>query len=225
MYFEVAYRWPAASLVLTWLGTICVNALQYPAIQASVADISRPEQRLSAFTAVRMLVNVGAALGPLLGGFLATMGFQYVFLSASVATVVEVIMLYSTMSETYTPTGGRERERIDLTVLGRDRFLLIFSLIGGVLAGFVIRQDGPALTLYVFDFNRMPIIDIGYIYSMNGLLVVALQFFVLRVMTMRSNAVFWRGHRHALLRSLLCTSHPFPQPGLPPGDHGHHNGR
>lgn len=192
MYFIVSDHLPFYYLVAAWYGTMMANAIQYPAIQAAVADLTSVSYRLSGFTVLRVMSNLGAAVGPILGGFLSIYGFQLIFLLAGISTVFEVSVLYLYVSETYFPLDSSPGPHIKETKMAyRDHFFLIFT-IAGIFWGFFLRQNGPALTLYIFDLQNLPVIDLGFIYSLNGALVVALQFPILRIISKKSTPVMWR---------------------------------
>ncbi len=191
MFFSVYDKVSVVYLLAAWYGTIIMNSLQYPAIEASIADITKTSERLSGFTLVRIMANMGAAIGPLIGGFISYYNFAYIFLIASLLTVVEVFVLFYNVRETYFPP-MKTPEKVQINIFRADRFFFLFTLVGIVL-GFALRQDGPTLTVYAFDLKNLPIIDIGYIYSVNGLMVIALQMPILRAMSSHGNPVFWRG--------------------------------
>ncbi len=191
MFYIVYFRINFIFIILAWYGTIISNAMQYPAIEASVADITTEYERLSGYTLIRILTNVGAAIGPLIGAILAYFNYSYIFLIASLSTVVEGIILYIYFKETYFPK-KYEKPAFSYEIFKADKFFVVFIIIG-VILGFALRQNGPALTLYAFDLNKLPIIDIGYIYSLNGLVVIALQMPFLKLMSKSGSPVFWRG--------------------------------
>ncbi|EQD78577.1 multidrug efflux permease, partial [mine drainage metagenome] len=184
MFLSVLKGFPAIVLVGAWYASVIVNALQFPALQAAVADMSTPEDRMSAYTMVRIMVNMGTAVGPLLGGFLATIGFEYIFLVASVATIVEIFILYFAVPETYSPLPEPSvaySQKGMRSTLG-NRFFLSFVLVG-VLFMFFYRQQGVSLSVYAIVLSNLPLIDLGYLYAINGILVVLLQFRILKMMT------------------------------------------
>ncbi|AKA49495.1 multidrug transporter [uncultured archaeon] len=192
MYFIVSDHLPFYYLAAAWYGTMMANAIQFPAIQAAVADLTSVSYRLSGFTVLRVMANLGAAVGPILGGFLSIYGFQLIFLLAGISTVAEVSILYLYVSETYFPLDPSPGPHIKETKFAyRDHFFLIFT-IAGIFWGFFLRQNGPALTLYVFDLQNLPVLDLGFIYALNGTLVVALQFPILRLISRISTPVMWR---------------------------------
>ncbi len=193
IYYTVAHPFYFLVLLGSWYGTIVINSIQYPAVQASVADITSVKDRLSGYTIMRIMANLGIAVGPLIGAYLASYGLQYIFLISAVATVVEIFMLFFFMSETYIP---REHARVQKGELSRtyfkDRFFVVFIIIGVILQIFM-RQRGSTFTVYTIVLQHLPYMYLGYIWALNGILVVALQFPLLRLMTKFGNPMMWRG--------------------------------
>uniref|UniRef100_UPI00307E2607 MFS transporter n=1 Tax=Ferroplasma sp. TaxID=2591003 RepID=UPI00307E2607 len=192
MFIVVAYKFPVIYLIMLFYGTISINALQYPAIQAAIADVTSLDKRLQGFTIIRVLANAGAAIGPVLGALVSVYGFQYIFLIAGISTFIEIGILYFKVHETYHISKAMYLTKEDIKKSYHDRFLLIFTFIGIGMA-FLLRQDGASLTLYAFDFNGLPILYLAYIYSLNGFLVVLLQYPVYRIINRSNNKVLYRG--------------------------------
>ena len=191
MYFTVLYRLPVMLLIGLFYSTIAINALQYPAIQASIADVTSLKQRLSGYTEIRVMANAGAAIGPILGAILSVYGFQYIFLMAGIATFIEIIILYFNVKETYFPSKIEYLTKNDIKMAYKDRFFILFIIIGIIMA-FVLRQRGASLTLYAFDFEGLPILYLAYIYSLNGILVVLLQYPIFKLMNKETRPVLFR---------------------------------
>jgi len=191
MYFTVLYRLPVMLLIGLFYSTIAINALQYPAIQASIADVTSLKQRLSGYTEIRVMANAGAAIGPILGAILSVYGFQYIFLMAGIATFIEIIILYFNVKETYFPSKIEYLTKNDIKMAYKDRFFILFIIIGIIMA-FVLRQRGASLTLYAFDFEGLPILYLAYIYSLNGILVVLLQYPIFKLMNRETRPVLFR---------------------------------
>jgi MFS family permease len=191
MYFTILYKMPVLLLILLFYSTIIINALQYPAIQASIADVTSLSQRLSGYTEIRVMANAGAAIGPILGAILSVYGFQYIFLMAGIATFIEIIILYFNVKETYFPSKLEYLTKKDIKAVYKDRFFVLFIIVGIIMA-FVLRQRGASLTLYAFDFEGLPILYLAYIYSLNGILVVLLQYPIFKIMNKETRPVFFR---------------------------------
>ncbi len=146
IFYSVAFPSYLLVLLLAWYGTIVINAIQYPAVQAAVADVTSVKDRLSGYTVMRIMANMGIAIGPLVGAYLASMGLQYIFLISAIATVAEVIMLYLLMKETYDPKAHPgEGKHAFRSTYRKDRLFLVFTVVGIVL-GFFMRQRGSSFT-------------------------------------------------------------------------------
>jgi Major Facilitator Superfamily. len=74
----------------------------------------------------------------------------------------------------------------------KDRFFVVFIIIG-VLLQIFMRQRGSTFTVYTIVLQNLPYMYLGYIWALNGILVVALQFPLLRLMTKVGNPMMWRG--------------------------------
>jgi len=190
MFIVINKNMSAYILILMWYSTVVLNALQFPAIQASVADVTGLNQRLKGFTIVRLFVNSGAAVGPLIGAFVGSMNFSYIYLVTSVASVIELIVLFFAINETYTPPKEITRRTIRST-LKSSYFLLFFSIVG-LIFSFLLRQRGTTFTLFIYGFEHISLIELGFIYSINGVLVVALQYPIFSFMQKKMNFLYWR---------------------------------
>ncbi len=180
-------------LLLSWYGTIVINSIQYPAVQAAVADVTSVSERLSGYTVMRIMANLGIAIGPLMGAYLAYQGLQYIFLVSAAVTVVEIIMLYYLFRESYVPGEHTAMRKGDLgRAYRRDRFFIYFIIVGMALAIFM-RQRGSTFTVYTIVVEHLPYLYLGIVWALNGALVVALQFPFLRLMTRSGNPMMWRG--------------------------------
>lgn len=193
IFYAVAVPSYLVVLLLAWYGTIVINAVQYPAVQAAVADVTSVEDRLSGYTVMRIMANMGIAIGPLVGAYLASIGLQYIFLISAFATVAEIVMLFLLMNETYNPKAHPGEESVSFKKAYKaDRLFLVFTLVG-IILGFFMRQRGSSFTVYTIVLEHLPFLYLGYIWALNGFLVVLLQFPFLRLMTKFGNPMFWRG--------------------------------
>ena len=192
LFWAVGYSHSIVYMVIFWLTTMFLASLQFPAIQASVADLTAASERLAGYTYVRVFANLGAAIGPMMGAFLAVYGFQWIFLIAGITSALEGILLYVAVGETFSGVRAKKDINKDNSIrFSSNSFLIMFTL-AGILFGFAIRQTGPAFTLYIFDIRNIQIITVGIIYSLNGLLVVLLQIPIFRLMNKKSNVMIWR---------------------------------
>lgn len=148
-----------------------------PAAGAAVTELSPPELRVAAFGLQRIGVNLGWAVGPALGGFLATHSYGTMFFVAAPATLIAILAVL--------PLGGgrpgprtRSRERLSLSLAMRTlrehrvfATYLVLVLFGSILTV----QIFATLSVYGSVHLGLEKLDIGLLYSVNGVLVVAAQ--------------------------------------------------
>ena len=193
IYYAIASPHYFLLLLMSWYGTIVINSIQYPAVQAAVADVTSVSERLSGYTVMRVMANLGIAVGPLMGAYLAYHGLQYIFLVSAAVTVIEIIMLYYLFRESYVPEDHTALRKGDLGKAYRhDRFFIYFIIVG-IALGIFMRQRGSTFTVYTIVVEHLPYLYLGIVWALNGALVVALQFPFLKLMTRSGNPMMWRG--------------------------------
>jgi MFS family permease len=151
-----------------------VRSLFEPAAFAAVCDVTSVEQRVRAFGVQRIGINVGWAAGPALGGYLAHVGYGYLFFLAVPATLAAAF-LCSGMKDVSAPRAGQERFSLrDLATLRQDRHLLPF--LGVTLVGMIlVAQIFSPFAMYADEKLHLGQTNLGHLYSINGVLVAALQ--------------------------------------------------
>lgn len=70
-------------------------------VQATIADISSPEDKAKNFGLFSMALGLGLAFGPFLGGLLSAYGYSIPFLFAAGITVINLIFAYIAFEETH----------------------------------------------------------------------------------------------------------------------------
>lgn len=71
-----------------------------PAASAMIADLTTPEQRSHAFALMYVSVNLGFAIGPVVGGTLAEYSFRWLFYGDAATTAVYAVMVLLGVRET-----------------------------------------------------------------------------------------------------------------------------
>ncbi|MFI7344106.1 MFS transporter [Streptomyces sp. NPDC050085] len=167
-------------LIVTVVGLIGVTSQVYrPAAAAVLLDsvAATDRQRLAAFGVFRFAMNVGAALGGVVGGVLAGTSYVGLFLGNAAACllfggVVGVLLRDAP------PRPGTDEDAPKARAAGyrqalADRTLTRFLLMT-VLAEFVYVQSTVGLPLHVADVGLSER-DFGLLIGLNGLLVLALE--------------------------------------------------
>ena len=175
-----------------------------PPSGAMIADIASGEERAEGYGVLRIGGNLGWALGPALGGFLAALSYASLFLVSAGVMFVSAALVAAKVRETApwlapgaaaVPGGTRapggatgavppaqERFRLsDAAVALRDPLFLRYCII--LLVFFTaMAQLMSTISIYVVDWAGHSKAELGFLYSLNGLLVVFLQIPVTRAM-------------------------------------------
>jgi MFS family permease len=93
-----AETFPVFALLMGLSGA--VNPLYRVGSDAMLADLIPKEKRVDAYALIRLSNNVGVALGPALGGFIATRSYTYAFLGATTGMVTYSLLLAFLAKET-----------------------------------------------------------------------------------------------------------------------------
>ena len=160
-----------------------IGSFFHPAARAWVADHVGPGRRLKAYGFLRMGNNAGWALGPALGGFLAEGSYALLFsVTAGVYVVCTVIVALSIKDAPGAARGKFSPPRLKdaaATLINRQflRFCVFTFTMCAVMSQLVV-----STSLYSKKHLGFSETEIGLLFSINGLMVVALQYFVTRVL-------------------------------------------
>ena len=165
-------------VIVAVVGLIGVTSQIYrPAAAAVLLDsVTTNQQRLAAFGVFRFAMNVGAALGGVIGGVLASTSYVELFLGNAAACllfgVVVAVLLRDARAPRSAPSGPSERS-VGYRLALADRTLVRFLLMT-VVAEFVYIQSTVGLPLHVTDVG-LSARDFGLLIGLNGLLVLLLE--------------------------------------------------
>lgn len=166
--------------IALWTGLTGLTAELYrPASAALLADLTPQGERVTAFAVYRIAINLGVAVGPALGGFLADRSFFLVFLVDAVTSaifgLVALVALPDTRGETRHGVSGRRA----FGAVASDRSFLAF-LVASLLGGVAFMQFNSTLPLQVRAFG-FPHAVYGMIMSVNGLMVLLIELPLTRI--------------------------------------------
>lgn len=148
-----------------------------PAIQAMMADIVRPEDRVRAFSLNYWAINLGFAVSSVYAGFLVAQSYTLGFLVEAGMTLACALVVFVKVKESR-PTGtvvpGAPSSPVVTmgTVLRDGRFMLMVGL--SFLVAVVFTQSSVGLPI-VMGENGLTSSDVGLVAAVNGVVIVALQ--------------------------------------------------
>ncbi|MFC3573187.1 MDR family MFS transporter [Streptomyces yaanensis] len=171
-------RDPVAIAAVAFLVGMASNASR-PAVQAMMADIVRPEDRLRAFSLNYWAINLGFAVSSMAAGFIAEYSYLAGFLIEAGMTMVCAVVVFAKLPESRPVEVGKEAaEDVGLgTVLRDGRFMSVVGL--SFLVALVFQQGSVGLPVAMGDAGFTPA-DYGMAIAVNGVLIVVLQIPVTR---------------------------------------------
>ncbi|MCX6027256.1 MAG: MFS transporter, partial [Chloroflexi bacterium] len=191
-----------ANTLPVWVALMAVNGAFAPlyrvGVDAMAADLIPSPNRPGAYALLRMSQNLGVAIGPALGGFVAAISYAWAFRGASMAQALYAILLLATVAETAPfraargapevgPARPAERFAGYERVL-RDRRFMGFA-VAYTLAGMCYAMMWMLLPVYAKDNFGVPENMYGFIPATNAVMVVLLQYGVTGL-TRRYNALW-----------------------------------
>jgi MFS family permease len=153
-----------------------MGSLFEPATNAMVADLVPPGRRLEAYSLLRVGQNVGWTLGPLMGGILAMFSYPSLFLVTAFTSLSVAVIIFTQVMDPQRIAGHVDRFRPrDLLKIGENRAFLLFCLASLPLF-IVLGQMSSTFALFSEDVVGISVAEVGYLYALNGIMVVFLQF-------------------------------------------------
>ncbi|MBI4364022.1 MAG: MFS transporter [Candidatus Latescibacteria bacterium] len=173
-----------------------------PPSGAMVADIAQGGARAEYYAILRIGGNLGWAIGPAIGGFLAALSYPTLFLISAGVLLTSGLFMALKVEETAphvrarslevqsSPTilpssaGAAPLSQFQFKELGlalRDEVFMRYCVVT-VLLFTVMSQLISTLSVYSVQWAGISKVQLGALYSLNGLMVVFLQFPVVRML-------------------------------------------
>jgi predicted MFS family arabinose efflux permease len=172
---------PVLAIAAAFLLARAVQTMQRPAIQAIVVDLAKPERLAESYSLLRVSTNIGFAAGPALGGFLVLyLNFAWLFGAAGLIGIIALVLVILFFKE----SSRIQAVRIDFTAIlkaGQDRNLLVFSLLS-LLVFLTSGQMASTLSVYTVSFAGFSEAQYGFLLTLNGLIIVAVQYPLTRLL-------------------------------------------
>ncbi|MGD1221538.1 MULTISPECIES: MDR family MFS transporter [Streptomyces] len=170
---------PVAIAAVAFLVGMASNASR-PAVQAMMADIVRPADRVRAFSLNYWAINLGFAVSSMAAGFIAEFSYLAGFLIEAGMTLVCAVVVFVKLPESrpaLTDKAAAEPAVGLGTVLRDGRFMSVVGL--SFLVALVFQQGSVGLPVAMGEAGFTPA-DYGMAVAVNGVLIVALQIPVTR---------------------------------------------
>jgi len=176
-----------AGTLQPWAILMAVNGAFSPLYRVGgnsmVADMIEPERRAGAYALLRMINNLGVAIGPSVGGFVTAVSYTLAFYIAAGAHAAFTLLILLFMSETVPQRQDAHDQPWGNGGYGqilRDRPFLAFC---GVytLSGMAYSLMMVLLPVYAKENFGLPESQYGFIMATNAAMVVLFQYAITRI--------------------------------------------
>ncbi|GGK63573.1 MFS transporter [Rufibacter glacialis] len=186
----------AGGIFLLSLLTECLR----PANASSVSSYARPENVTRAFSLNRMAINLGFSIGPALGGLLATVSYQWLFMADGITCLTAGVLFFfyfrHRQGHAPTPTPPAQAELPSTEPVRRspyqDGLFLVFTVLCCCYA-VAFFQFFSTMPLYFRQVYQLSELQIGGLLAFNGLMVFLLEMII----------VYLLGERHAVWKMIV----------------------
>lgn len=170
MFVDAHYFW---TMAFHFAGSF-IGAFFRPASNAWIADNTTPSERIQAFGYMRIGLNLGWAIGPALGGFLAKTSYSLGFALTAITYLISMVFVNGYIKESLKKEHRRKSNFIDMLLELKDANLA--KLCGYYfIISMVISQLVVGLSLHSVNRLGMTENTVGLFFSIQGLAVVLFQ--------------------------------------------------
>ena len=151
-----------------------------PAAMSFFGEAVPAAQRKSAFAVYRLAINLGMAIGPAVGGFLATISFRWLFVadgatSLAAGVVLAMSGLVLPGPRRIVPSNATTATRIRLSTAAHADPRFLFFLASVLPVTIVFFQHISSMPLFVVRDLGLSAANFGLLFSLNCLLIVVLE--------------------------------------------------
>lgn len=178
--------------------TICIFVLSSlgeafrPANAAAIAAYSNATNRTRCYSLNRLAINLGWAVGPAVGGILASISYTLLFWADGLTCIFASLLLYFVFSsdrrkqaaKKEIPTSARDDSAY------RDRIFLL-GMLYLFFVGVCFFQMFSIIPVYYKEQLHLNEATIGWILAMNGLVIAAIEMILVYKLENRRNAVLY----------------------------------
>lgn len=177
--FLAQARSPLAVVVAVFFASLLADSFR-PAVMTGIATASGEETRTRSFALLRLAVNLGMAIGPAVGGYLAAHNYSWLFVGDALTGWAAAVVLWRSL--------GRLERREDLAKSRRGGrspwrdgpFLAFLGLMFVLACAFF--QVFSTLPLYLRDHYGLVEQNIGTLLALNAVIIVVFEMVLLRTL-------------------------------------------
>ncbi len=181
IFYKMGFWWIAFFLVVNSI----FGAVFRPAANAMVSDILPPDKRLEGYAITRSAGNLGWAVGPAIGGYMASYSYGFLFVIAAVVTIISGVVFALFLKTSNSVQNTDKFTFRDILDIKDDPNLLYHSMLIFILY-LVVAQLIATFSIYAVEIVGLSENQLGLIYTVNGLLVATLQIPITKLLQHKS---------------------------------------
>ncbi len=161
-----------------------------PAHEAMLIDILPEKKRSEGFGVMRVAMNLSVAIGPAIGGFLASRSYLILFIADTVTSLITALIVYLVVEESMpVKQETKDKKSFKTTFIGygdvlKDKKFMWFVVIS-TIATLVYSQMYSTLSVFLRDVHGVPESGYGWLMTLNAGMVVLFQFMITRRISKR----------------------------------------
>ncbi|MBR2082304.1 MAG: MFS transporter [Elusimicrobiaceae bacterium] len=179
----IEFHADAAWVLLTYFLTTFLGAFFRPAANAWVTDNTTGKTRVEAFGIIRIGLNIGWALGPAVGGFLVRYSYSVAFFFTAILYGITILYVSRLVHDRKRVFRNKRKPSFVSTLLSLKDTRLAKICLYVVMITAVNSQLVVGLSVHCKQYLHMPEYYIGWFFTINGLVVVLLQYWATKWMT------------------------------------------
>ncbi len=155
-----------------------------PAHEAMLIDILPESKRSEGFGVMRVAMNLSVAIGPAVGGFIASYSYLVLFIADTITSLITALIVYLVVEESMPEERGAHASRKGFkeTFAGygavlKDRKFMLFVIVS-TIATLVYSQMYSTLSVFLRDIHGVPESGYGWLMTLNAAMVVLFQFMI-----------------------------------------------
>jgi MFS family permease len=142
-----------------------------------IADLVSVEDRIEAYGIQRIGLNAGWAIGPAIGGFLATLSYFWLFFITAWLFLIGYGITYFFIQESHQNRAAKSRKESlrELLAVRKNHDFLLFAF-WALLIFSIMTQIVSTLSVYAVNEVGLDKVHLGFLYTINGVTIIFLQF-------------------------------------------------
>jgi MFS family permease len=163
-----------------------------PANSAAIAAYSNENNRTRCYSLNRLAINVGWAIGPAIGGLLASINYHLLFWVDGLTCILASLLLYFLFSPSRTRTADHQHkpETVSTSSAYKDKIFLL-GMFYIFLVGLCFFQMFNILTVYYKEQLHLQENVIGAVLALNGLIIAVIEMVLVYKLENRKDAFIY----------------------------------